>query len=323
MAFGLIPALRASGTSPIEALKASSGRHTTRARLLRPLVATQLAFSLTVLFLASLLLASFARLARVDAGFVADGVTLISAALVHPQTGRTRPRCGADAGRPGPFAPRRDLRRACRGGRCSAARVERQVLVNGRRPNDTDVWFLEVSPGFIETMRIRLLAGRDLTRADFDPGSPSVRRQRDLRAAVPAGDPAPRRPVHPAGADDRTRAGTADPAAGRGTRRRREVQRPARAAPPTVYLPLRAPGRRRRFRQRRHARGPFGAAAGGGGRHRARRRPRVTPPMKVTGVSRNRRSSSTRCCVSGCSRCSRASSPSSASRWPQSGSTGC
>ena len=66
MAFGLIPALRASGTSPIEALKASSGRHTTRARLLRPLVATQLAFSLTVLFLATLLLASFARLARVD-----------------------------------------------------------------------------------------------------------------------------------------------------------------------------------------------------------------------------------------------------------------
>ena len=37
------------------------------------------------------------------------------------------------------------------------------VLVDGRRPSDADVWFLEVSPGFIETMRIRLLAGRDLT----------------------------------------------------------------------------------------------------------------------------------------------------------------
>ena len=55
---------------------------------------------------------------------------------------------------------------------CRRRRV--QVLVNGRHPSDVDVWFLEVSPGFIETMRIRLLAGRDLTRSDYDPGSPSV-----------------------------------------------------------------------------------------------------------------------------------------------------
>ena len=36
------------------------------------------------------------------------------------------------------------------------------------------MYFLEVSPGFIDTMRIRLLAGRDLVRGDFAPGSASV-----------------------------------------------------------------------------------------------------------------------------------------------------
>ena len=88
MVFGLLPALRASSVSPLDALKASGGRHATRARLLRPLVATQVAVSLAVLFLAGLLLASFARLAHVDAGFVAEGVTLVEVALVNPPDGR-------------------------------------------------------------------------------------------------------------------------------------------------------------------------------------------------------------------------------------------
>jgi putative ABC transport system permease protein len=174
MAFGLIPALRASGTSPMEALKSSSGRHTVRARLLRPLVATQLAFSLTVLFLATLLLASFARLARVDAGFVADGVTLASVALVHPADGQRANEAAlmlADQVRSLPGVTSAGMSRWAL---FSGAGWNGTVLVNGRHPSDADVWFLEVSPGFIETMRIRLLAGRDLTRSDYDPGSPSV-----------------------------------------------------------------------------------------------------------------------------------------------------
>jgi putative ABC transport system permease protein len=174
IAFGLIPAVRASGTSPIEALKSSSGRHTARARLLRPLVATQLAFSLTVLFLATLLLASFARLARVDTGFVADGVTLVSAALVHPadeQRAQDAALMLVDQVQSLPGVTSAGM---SRWPLFSGAGWDSKVLVNGRRPNDADVWFLEVSPGFIETMRIRLLAGRHLTRRDYAPGSPSV-----------------------------------------------------------------------------------------------------------------------------------------------------
>jgi hypothetical protein len=51
---------------------------------------------------------------------------------------------------------------------------EGRVYEHGQRPSDTEVYFLEVSPGFIDTMRIRLLAGRDLVRGDFAPGSASV-----------------------------------------------------------------------------------------------------------------------------------------------------
>ena len=74
--FGLVPALRASGASPIDALKATSGRQATHARLLHPLVSVQVAFSLTVVFLAGLLLVSFQRLVHMDLGFAADGVVL-------------------------------------------------------------------------------------------------------------------------------------------------------------------------------------------------------------------------------------------------------
>ena len=287
MAFGLIPALRASGTSPLEALKASSGRHTTRARLLRPLVAMQLAFSLTVLFLATLLLASFARLARVDPGFVADGVTLISAALVHPADGHSARNAAltlADQVRALPGVTSAGL---SRWPLFSGAGWNGTVLVNGRRPSDVDVWFLEVSPGFLETMRIRLLAGRDLTRADFDPGSPSVLVNETFARLFLPGIP---------------------PLAGRFTRPMRTTEREAErqipqqvvglvgdakyndlreAAPPIVYLPLGArpdltdltdSGGALAIRSTLRDAGLTDAVRAAASR--------VTPAMKLTGVTR-------------------------------------
>ena len=284
MAFGLIPALRASGTSPIEALKSSTGRHTVRARLLRPLVATQLAFSLTVLFLATLLLASFARLARVDAGFVADGVTLASVALVHPADGQRANEAAlmlADQVRSLPGVTSAGMSRWAL---FSGAGWNGTVLVNGRHPSDADVWFLEVSPGFIETMRIRLLAGRDLTRSDYDPGSPSVvvnetfarlflpkihplAGQFTRPEPTPEGEPVRQIPHQVVGLV--------------GDAKYNDLRE---TAPPTVYLPFRVrPGEsenggtlviRSTLPDSRLAAAVRGAAA------------RLTPAMKVTGVTR-------------------------------------
>jgi hypothetical protein len=76
--FGLLPALRASSTAPVEALKAAGGRQTRRARLGGPLLSAQVACSLAVLLVAGLLMSSFHRLTRLDPGFVATGVTLVA-----------------------------------------------------------------------------------------------------------------------------------------------------------------------------------------------------------------------------------------------------
>jgi putative ABC transport system permease protein len=174
VAFGLVPALRASGTSPVDALKGSSGRHTARAGLLRPLVSTQIAFSLAVLFLAVLLLASFARLSSVAPGFDASNVTLVSADLTSPADGdraRDAARMLVDQVRALPGVEAAGLSRwPLLGG----SGWDGTVLVDGRRPSDLPVTFVEVTPGFVGALRIRLLAGRDLIDADFDPGSPSV-----------------------------------------------------------------------------------------------------------------------------------------------------
>jgi hypothetical protein len=158
------------------------------------------------------------------------------------------------------------------------------VLVNGRRPNDTDVWFLEVSPGFMETMRIPLLAGRDLTRADFDPGSPAVLvNETFARLFLPKVTPLAGRFTRP----ERT------------TEREAEQQIPHQvvglvgdakyndlreAAPPIVYLPLGArPGETDNggtlaIRSTLRDAGLEGAVRAAASR--------VTPAMKVTGVTR-------------------------------------
>jgi predicted permease len=76
--FGLAPALRASAASAGEAIVCGNQRHTARAGMARSLLAAQIAFSLTVVFVAALLLRSFDRLLAVDLGFTPGRVTLLS-----------------------------------------------------------------------------------------------------------------------------------------------------------------------------------------------------------------------------------------------------
>lgn len=75
--FGIVPALRLAATSPVEALRQQS-RSTTGgravARLRSTLAAVQVAFALTLLAGAGILLASFHQLQRVEVGFRVDRV---------------------------------------------------------------------------------------------------------------------------------------------------------------------------------------------------------------------------------------------------------
>jgi putative ABC transport system permease protein len=77
VAFGVAPSLRFAHVPPIEAMRRQSRSNTgTRGqgRLRSVLAAAQLAFALTLLVGAGVLLASFYRLQRVDLGFRADGI---------------------------------------------------------------------------------------------------------------------------------------------------------------------------------------------------------------------------------------------------------
>jgi predicted permease len=171
--FGLAPALRASTTSPIDALKAMGGRVIGRVGHLRPLVAGQVAFSLAVVFLASLLVASFVRLTTADTGFTKSGITLFkiwSDELRQREAGslaavNTLEAQVIDRVRqlPSVTAASVSFWALFEGSAWSSL-----VKLPGRQSDGTEVYYLEVSPGFIKTMGIRLLAGRDLQWRDVD-----------------------------------------------------------------------------------------------------------------------------------------------------------
>ena len=177
MFFGLIPALRASTASPIAVLKSAGTRTTTRAGLLRPLVAAQMAFSLAVLFVSALLLGSFARLTHVDTGFLKSGIVLLSleseaernqpqhlTALRTALLDRVRAIPGVDAASLSdwPFF--------------SGFVWTQGIRFAGRATTTENAasHYLAVSPQFVKTMGMRLLEGRDLVAQDSEPEHPTA-----------------------------------------------------------------------------------------------------------------------------------------------------
>jgi len=168
IAFGLAPALRASGVAPAGALSAGGRRIASRARLLRPLVAAQVAFSLIVLFVGTLLLLSFARLTQVDLGFDESGLlllTLDSSDLADPQQQRTTAIQLIEHVR---RIPGVDHASVSEWALFSGSGRNLNVRLPGRPVETFQPSFVGVSPGFFETMRIRLLHGRALERSDVD-----------------------------------------------------------------------------------------------------------------------------------------------------------
>jgi putative ABC transport system permease protein len=169
--FGLAPALRATGTSPVASMKAG-GRGASADRqhfgIRRILVVTQVALSLTLVVGALLFVRTFQNLLSLDPGFQMSGVlaTYIDLdALQLPLEQRT------------PF--KKDLLERVRAipGIESAAEAS-LVPATGNWWNDTvlssasgqqvrgTAFFNNVSPGFFKTMRTELLHGRDVSDSD-------------------------------------------------------------------------------------------------------------------------------------------------------------
>jgi putative ABC transport system permease protein len=162
--FGLAPALRASSVKPMNALKGGEDLHTRR-RLMSGLVAAQMAFCVLVLFVAGLFVTTFERLSNRPLGFSQKGILLL-----ETDFGAKRP----------PAVPMQVAERLRRISGVEAVSLAGWGLLSGNgwigtvrvagRPIEVlSPYFLDVSPGFFETMRIGLIGGRDFRAGDGAP----------------------------------------------------------------------------------------------------------------------------------------------------------
>ncbi|HLY41602.1 MAG TPA: ABC transporter permease [Terracidiphilus sp.] len=162
--FGLLPALRASSVNPAGALKTGE-TPVARQRLMRTMVGIQVAFCFLVVFVAGLFVASFELLSNKPTGFSADRLLLLETTSRAPQ----------------PTVYWDDVAEHLR----EMPGVERvsqsswpllkgigwndSISVNGGPPSIDLAYFLNVSPGWFETMKIPLLQGRDFRDSDAYP----------------------------------------------------------------------------------------------------------------------------------------------------------
>lgn len=167
--FGLIPALRASAIQPAGALKGSpdgSGDPHARRRLMYALIAVQVAFCCLVLFVAGLFVATFEHLSNQPTGFSTDRLLVldtVSHAPVSPVIWLQL----ADQLRSIPGVERVSVANRTLLDHWSN---NNSVSINGSAPSSTLSYFLHVSPGWLETMKIPLLGGRDFLPTDTTPG---------------------------------------------------------------------------------------------------------------------------------------------------------
>jgi putative ABC transport system permease protein len=161
--FGLGPALRASGVTPIGALRGTDAP--ARSRFARTLVAVQTAFCVFVLAAATLLVTTFARLSAHELGFSTDRVVVLDLEARAAESWErwlelasgVRAFPGVDAVAVAGWAP------------LSENRWSATVHVVGRPAEPRSPYFLGVSPGFFNTLGIGLVDGRDFRRGDTQP----------------------------------------------------------------------------------------------------------------------------------------------------------
>jgi predicted permease len=163
--FGIAPALRASAIKPASALKGGDNPHSRR-RLMHGLIAVQVAFCFLVLFVAGMFVTTFERLSNQPTGFSAERILTLDTVTQRAQA-------------PVFWEQVADRLREVPGVK-TVALVNQPLLhgyasngfisTNGAPPTDVLAYFLSVSPGFIDAMKISLVDGRDFRPSDATPG---------------------------------------------------------------------------------------------------------------------------------------------------------
>jgi putative ABC transport system permease protein len=178
--FGLLPALTSTRVSLTSAMKGSSALEYQRPLKFgtrKWIVASQVALSLVLLVAAGLLLRSFVKLASIDIGFDRNSVLLVDVDL---QTAKVSPDQqlptyqAIDASLralPGVVSVGRSMMTPLEGGAWSQPIKpdSSQALTD----EDAQSWLNSISPGFLETLHMSLLEGRNFTNSD-DATAPKV-----------------------------------------------------------------------------------------------------------------------------------------------------
>jgi putative ABC transport system permease protein len=177
--FGLIPALQVSRTRPVDPLKEGArGSAESRGMVRRVLIVAQVAIAVTLLIGAGLLIKSFAKLMSVPSGFNPDHVLTLRISL----PGARYP------GRPEVTAYFERLLQRSRSlpGVQSAGAANGLPLavstgdwnfnvegrpLNGKRSSGAADWYA-VTPGYFETLQIRILRGRAPSPSDGPDATP-------------------------------------------------------------------------------------------------------------------------------------------------------
>jgi predicted permease len=167
--FGLAPALRASAVKPASALKGGEDPHSRR-RMMHGLIATQVAFCFLVHFIAGLFVTTFDRLSNQPTGFSTERLLTLDTVTQRAQSAaywdqvaenlRTVP--GVEKVALAGFAL------------LSGNGLNGFVSVNGAPPHETLDYFLNVSPGWADIMKIPFIDGRDFRPSDTYPGAAIV-----------------------------------------------------------------------------------------------------------------------------------------------------
>jgi putative ABC transport system permease protein len=159
--FGLAPAVRASAVQPANALKGGEDPHSRR-RLMHSVIAAQVAFCFLVLFVAGLFVATFARLSHQPTGFSSERLLTLATLTQHAQA-------------PARWDQAAEHLRAVRGVETvaqaswpllSGTGRNGFVSVNGAPPGEAMNYFLSVSPGWVDIMKIYFKDGRDFRPGD-------------------------------------------------------------------------------------------------------------------------------------------------------------
>jgi predicted permease len=158
--FGLAPALRASVVNPADR---SGTCPTSRRKWMRVLIAMQAAFCFLVLFVAGLFVATFERLSNQPTGISSERILTLYTVSRHDQT-------------PALWEQVAEHLRNVKGVE-KVAMAEWPILdgwgyrssgisIDGAPPFEVGAWFLYISPGLLDAMKVPILAGRDFREND-------------------------------------------------------------------------------------------------------------------------------------------------------------